>query len=204
MLMVPVNFPINSMDGISSLCHCIAKNINIHVCVQSICNNNHKFKLITDLIGYVSMKLLESQKTDNDQNHSIYESEDFSKVCSKYKNNQTASIYTFKSNKVLHLQNIGNKKIAFCTLRKLWYQSVLKHFNKLNNGSKFCKIRKNNRLLDLKLKLNTGLNNVSNRIKSRKHAFNKKLSSATSILPVFWSIWLCLVVSLVNIGDTKY
>lgn len=191
--MDPRNFRINSMDEISSLCHCIAKKINLHICVRNICNHTRKFKIFLDLIGYISMKLLEFQETDTETGEfrGSYKSEDLWKVCSKH-TNQTVSEYTYKLSKLRHHHTIGNNTLAFCRLRKLWYQAFSKYFSKMINEPKFCRIRKINRLLDLKSKVNT---RYPMQVKSRK--LNTKFSSATSILANVWSIWLCLLVSVI-------
>lgn len=190
-LMVPVNLRtgINSMGHISSICHCIARKIDISTCIQNICNHTRKFRIILEIIGYISNKLLEIQETETgttrEQIDGIVKSEDYLKVCSKRKNHRKSQ-HRFHSRKLYYL----NKTLAFCQLRKVSHESVFKYFNQLNKP-KYCELRKNIKHIDVKTKLNTVIPKLR---KMSEHGIKTKSSSANSVLSKLWSIWLCLMV----------
>lgn len=192
--MVPANLRTDSMGEISSICHCISRKIDILTCIQNICNQTRTFRIILEIIGYISSKLLELQEietgTDQELIDGIVNIDDYLKVCSKSKKHRKSYKYQFQSTEVHYLHKIGNKTLTFCQLRKVLHQSVFKYFNKLNQP-KYCEMRKKMRPLDVKIKFKTVVPKLR---KMSEHGINSKMSSAPSILPKLWPIWLCFVV----------
>lgn len=189
--MVPVNSRtgFNSMGEISSICHCIARNIDIITCIQNICNRTRTFRIILEIIGYISSKLLALKEietgADIEHINRIIKSEDYFKVCSNKK-----TYRKFVSTEFHNLHNIGNKTQNFCKLRKMYHESVFKYFNKLNEP-KLCDMRKKTRTFNVKTKINTVIPKLR---KLSKPGFETKMSSAPLILPKIWLIWLCRLV----------